>query len=142
MSNTKHAPGPWHVAEWEVRDSDGAIEAGGWQVVGADGYAINTCISEGDGEQEEANLHFIVRACNEYYGMRQDLSDARTGWEQATEDVREAEEVLAKERALRERMVAALVAAKVAIETSVDQELPMIDALSQIDAALTAAEAA
>ena len=37
--------------------------------------------------------------------LHQDLSDARTGWEQATEAVREAEEVLAKERALRDQMV-------------------------------------
>ena len=37
--------------------------------------------------------------------LHQDLSDARTGWEQATEAVREAEEVLAKERALRHQMV-------------------------------------
>ena len=40
--------------------------------------------------------------------MRQDLSDARTGWEQATEAVREAEEVLAKERALRVLLAEAL----------------------------------
>lgn len=64
MSEAKHAPGPWVVAEWEARDKDGAVEADGWQVVGADGYGISTCIDSGEGGQEEANLHFIVRACN------------------------------------------------------------------------------
>jgi hypothetical protein len=62
-----------------------------------------------------AEAQFIVTTCNAYNqlvaenaNLRQDLSGARNGWEQATEAVREAEEV-------RDKLVAALKAI-VAIE--------------------------
>jgi multidrug resistance efflux pump len=74
--------------------------------------------------------------------LREDLNDARTGWEQATEDVREADEVLAKERALRKKLVNALEEARAAIEAQDDQAIQMMMALVQISAALAAAEAA
>jgi len=102
MSNTKHTATPW------MRDQYGAVKVGRDTVL-VTGFALNTGRSSAEAE---ANTDFIVTACNAYdqlaadnANLRQDLSDARTGWEQATEAVREADEVLAKERALREQLV-------------------------------------
>ena len=77
--------------------------------------------------------------------LHQDLSDARTGWEQATEAVREAEEVLAKERALREQLVEALRLAEVVSRIGIFNAAKA-DLLTRSEdarhAALAAAEAA
>jgi len=105
MSNTIHTPLPWR--------------ADGQQIVAQEnGYCVAVVSSphpraRGKERMEDleycrGNVAFIVAACNAYEGMRQDLSDARTGWEQATEEVREAEEVLAKDRALRSQLAEAL----------------------------------
>jgi hypothetical protein len=77
--------------------------------------------------------------------LREDLNDARTGWEQATEDMREAEEVLAKERALREKLVAALRVTTNDLAVAIEQsgKDPADDArIQRARAALAAAEAA
>jgi hypothetical protein len=71
--------------------------------------------------------------------LREDLNDARTGWEQATEDVREEEEVLAKERALREQLVAALQAL---LPDAVGNHIGGPDTQARIDAARAALAAA
>jgi hypothetical protein len=57
-----HSPGPWSVAEWDTRDRDGAIEAGGYQVVDAAGYLVSACTTEGATDAEEANVRLIAAA--------------------------------------------------------------------------------
>jgi TATA-box binding protein (TBP) (component of TFIID and TFIIIB) len=99
----------------------------------------------GSTERLFATGDFIVTACNAYEGMRQDLSDARTGWEQATEDVREAD-------VLREKLVAALRKALQLTNIASDWNLDEVeidgemvetsDLRKQFLAALAAAEAA
>ena len=138
MSNTKHTATPW------MRDQYGAVKVGRDTVL-VTGFALNTGRSSAEAE---ANTDFIVTACNAYdqlaadnANLRQDLSDARTGWEQATEAVREADEVLAKERALREKLVAALKVANQFCGSLTSDVCP--DAVHiPIRAALAAAEAA
>ena len=60
--NTKHARGPWLRKEWATRDSDGAIETCGWQVVDADGHLVTACCVEGASDEEEASLDLISAA--------------------------------------------------------------------------------
>lgn len=60
--NTKHARGPWRRKEWATRDSDGAIETCGWQVVDADGHLVIACCVEGASDEEEAALDLIAAA--------------------------------------------------------------------------------
>lgn len=60
--NAKHARGPWRRKEWATRDSDGAIETCGWQVVDADGHMVSACITEGATAEEEATLDLIAAA--------------------------------------------------------------------------------
>ena len=142
MSSMDHTATPWHI---EVeRNSTVFIDSADSRVAFVfPGF-------------EHANAAFIVTACNAYdqlvadnANLRQDLSDARNGWEQAIEDVREADEVLAKERALRERLVEALrdaLSALIAISFHFGPaNMGQADATSTIErikAALAAAEAA
>lgn len=60
--NTKHARGPWLRKEWATRDSDGAIETCGWQVVDTDGHLVTACCVEGASDEEEASLDLISAA--------------------------------------------------------------------------------
>ena len=123
MSNMDHTATPWHI---EVeRNSTVFIDSADSRVAFVfPGF-------------EHANADFIVRACNAYdqlvadnANLRQDLNDARTGWEQATEAVREAEVV-------REKLVAAL---KAMMSYETDEQL--YAALAEARAALSTAEAA
>lgn len=113
---TKHAPCPWQVVEWKVTDQDGALGTCGLEIADAEGYKVNSCISEADGEQEEENLQFIVLACNAYDGLvaqnaalQEDLDMARSNWERAAEEVLDLDVMLAKERSVRGALVAALI---------------------------------
>ena len=73
--------------------------------------------------------------------LHQDLSDARTGWEQATEAVREAEEVLAEERAVREQMVE-VVEEMMKLGDRLVDDIYGYEFVQKAKAALAAAEAA
>lgn len=57
-----YSPGPWKLQEWTARDSDGAVEGGGMQVVDANGHMISACTVEGSSEQEEADARLIAAA--------------------------------------------------------------------------------
>ena len=117
MSNTSHTPMPLGGDKpFERADSTVyQLMHHGW-LKGIEQFRnriwFNVNVDRESGISREEAAAFISVACNAYNGLvvgntnlRQDLSDARTGWEQATEAVREAEEVLAKERALRDQMV-------------------------------------
>jgi hypothetical protein len=99
---------------------------------------FNVNVDRESGISREEAAAFIAIACNAYNGLiagnaqlRQDLSDARTGWEQATEAVREAD-------VLREKLVAALKAAHQ------DRSFSYLsaEAIVAVELALAAAEAA
>jgi hypothetical protein len=85
---SNHLPTPYEVAGHYIRTKPGAST----EVL--DGQMVAE-LDHGD-SRWRSTADFIVAACNSYYGMRQDLSDARTGWEQATDAVREAETVRAQ----------------------------------------------
>jgi hypothetical protein len=113
---------------------------------------FNVNVDRESGISREEAAAFIAIACNAYNGLiagnaqlREDLSDARTGWEQATEAVREAE-------AVREQLVAALRKALQLTDIASDWDLDEVeidgemvetsDLRKQFRAALAAAEAA
>lgn len=65
-----HSPGPWQLQEWTVRDSDGAIEGGGLQVVDANGHTITAGTYEGSTDTEEADARLIAAAPDMLQALR------------------------------------------------------------------------
>lgn len=140
MSNTKHTPTQWRAVKHSW--SNVGIYCGNRPVASLS--ILDDAMEETQNALEaemDADAAFIVTACNAYYDLRQDLSDARTGWEQATEAVREADEV-------REKLVAAMHRAVRAIENlghcegGLSGRDELESACDQMTAALAAAEAA
>jgi hypothetical protein len=80
-----HSQLPWEVVEWTARDTDGAIEGGGFQIVDAEGYLISACTTEGADEGEEANLGLIVKAVNAHSALLSACKEALKREEDAGE---------------------------------------------------------
>jgi hypothetical protein len=115
---------------WKFRNADGkAAGTQGWEAdherasmtcytgLWRGNKVVALLVAKGDYDGMKAELdkngEFIVRACNAYDGlvsdnanMREDLNDARRGWESAAEAVREADEVREKLVSALRRMVA------------------------------------
>lgn len=57
----KHSLGPWRLVEWKSCDTDGAVDACGYQVIDAESYAVSAVTLEGD-EVDGANARLIAAA--------------------------------------------------------------------------------
>jgi len=57
-----HALGPWSIHEWQMYDTDGALDACGAQVVDANGCMISAGHMEGESEEGIANTRLIAAA--------------------------------------------------------------------------------
>lgn len=123
------------------------------QIVDADGNLAIEVFSGGPGVEAARQLDvLVVAACNSYAQLladnatlREDLSDARNGWEAAVDDVHEMNRVMGRADELREQMLDAIKAAEAVftkqkwLDYTTD---PESIALAKLRAAIAAAGAA